>query len=113
MKRWLAWLPGLVPRRTGTRLLDLDVLDQWLVVTLARFGPCTYRRLEAELGAIRAAAPAEVVEALLKLEQLSLVQRNEPSGLMLEERRFALSRLGRRLSRLLPAEPRSPTIFYL
>lgn len=113
MVRWREALHGLWPRRGGTRLFDLDVLDQWLIVTLARFGACTYRRLEAELRAIRAATPAEVVEALLKLEQLGLLQRNEPSGLMLEERRFALTRTGVRLGRLLPAEPRSPTIFYL
>ncbi len=111
--RWLARLPTLLPRRGSTRLFDLDVLDQWLVATLNRFGACTYRRLEAELAAIRAATPAEVVEALLKLEQLGLLQRSEPAGLMVEERRFALTRAGKRLAGLLPSEPRSPTIFYL
>lgn len=113
MMRWLEGLQRFVPRRGGTRAFDLDVLDQWLLATLARFGACTYRRLEAELRAIRAATPAEVVEALLKLEQLGLLQRNEPAGLMLEERRFVLTRTGAHLARLLPHEPRSPTIFYL
>lgn len=113
MTGWLGRRLRLLPRRGGARLFDLDVLDQWLIVTLARFGACTYRRLDAELRAIRAATPAETVEALLRLEQLGLLQRGEPSGLMLEERRFALTRTGARLSRLLPAEPRSPTIFYL
>jgi hypothetical protein len=113
MREWLDRARNLLPGSGSSRLFDLDVLDQWQIATLARFGPCTYRRIEAELQAIRAATPAEVVAALLKLEQLGVVLRGEPSGLMLEERRFALSKTGARLARLLPTEPRSPTIFYL
>ncbi|HLZ73101.1 MAG TPA: hypothetical protein VKV26_24620 [Dehalococcoidia bacterium] len=110
---WIARALQHLPRRAGRRLFDLDVLDQWLVATLARFGDCTYRRIDAELRAIRAATPAEVVAALLKLQEIGLVQRVEARGLMLEERTFRLTRPGQRLARLLPAEPKSPTIFYL
>ncbi len=113
MTTWLTRVFSCLPRRGATRLFDLDVLDQWIVATLGRFGACTYRRIEAELRAIRAAAPAEVVASLLGLEQAGLVQRVDPTGLMLAERRFQLTRSGARLARLLPAEPRSPTIFYV
>jgi len=100
-------------RRGGRRQFDLDVLDQWTLRTLARFGACGYRRIEAELGGIRGASPAEVVAALLKLEQIGAIEREPTTTLMAEERRFRLTRAGAKLARLLPAEPRSPTIFYL
>ena len=95
------------------RPYDLDVVPQWIVVLLARYGETTYRRLEAELAAIRGTPPAEVVEGLLKLEELALIERTAATGLMVAERRFTLSAIGRKVRRYVPEEPRSPTIFYV
>ncbi|MHB8574778.1 MAG: hypothetical protein ACYDCQ_05545 [Dehalococcoidia bacterium] len=92
---------------------DLDVVDQWTLVLLRRYRACTYRRLEAELSAIRGTPPAEVVAALLKLEGFLLLERVPEPELMAVERRFRLAAAGRRLGGHLPAEPRSPTIFYV
>lgn len=114
--RWYAVIAGplrRVLRRGGPRLFDLDVLEQWVVRTLARFGDCGYGRVEAELRAIRGATPAEVVAALLKLEQAGVLEREPLTTLMAEERRFRLTHAGQKLARLLPPEPRSPTLFYL
>jgi hypothetical protein len=108
---WLALRRAL--HLSGPRLYDLDVVDQWLVLTMARFGECTFRRLEAELLAIRGATPAEVVSSILKLEQAGVLGRSAVAGLLAEERRFRLTVAGARLGRLLPAEPRSPTLFYV
>ncbi len=99
-------------RLRPARQHDLGVIDQWVLRSLIRFGPCTYRRLEAELHAIRGAPPAEVVTSLLKLEELALIERGPVSGLVVEERQFHLTRDGRRVARLVPATPISPTIFY-
>ncbi len=99
-------------RRQPGRQHDLGVVDQWVLRSLVHFGPCTYRRIEAELYAIRGAPPAEVVSSLLKLEEAGLLDRGPVSGLIVEERLFRLTRDGRRVVRLVPATPISPTIFY-
>ncbi len=104
-------LAAMFRRRTG-REHDLSVVDQWVLRSLLRFGPCTYRRIEAELYAIRGAPPAEVVTSLLKLEEMGILERGPVSGLVVEERLFRLTRDGRRVARLVPATPISPTIFY-
>lgn len=99
-------------RGRARRQHDLDVTDQWLLLTLERFHECSYRRLEAELQAIRGVSPAEVVASLLKLEHAGLLERKPVAGLAAEERRFRLTHAGTRVGRLVPAQPRSPTIFY-
>jgi len=106
---------GAVPARSLSRRRshDLDVVDQWLLISLARFGQSPYRRLEAELAAVRGSAPAEVVAALLRAEEHGLIERLAVTGIVAEERLFRLSKAGKKVSQLLPREPRSPTIFYL
>jgi len=108
--RWLRAVRRLAPAR-GT--YDLDLVDQWLVLLLARYGEATFRRLEAELAAIRGTPPAEVVGALLKAQGLGLVERVAMAELIATEPRFRLSRAGRRLREAIVGEPRSPTIFYV
>jgi DNA-binding MarR family transcriptional regulator len=113
--RWISYVRSRIsklPRRASRQQHDLNVVDQWVVRLLCRFGACTYRRVEAELQAIRGTPPAEVVTCLLKLEAAGLIERGPVSGLVAEERVFRLTRQGRRLARLVPAAPRSPTIFY-
>lgn len=100
-------------KRGPRRAYDLDLVDQWLVLTLRRFGNCGYQRLEAELLAIRGATPSEVVASILKLEAAALLERLPAGALVAEERRFRLARRGVRLAALVPQAPRSPTAFYL
>lgn len=100
-------------RPAPRRAYDLDLVDQWLVLTLRRFGECAYRRLEAELLAIRGATPAEVVASILKLEESGLLERTAATDLLAQERRFRLTRQGKRLAAYLPATPQSPTTFYV
>jgi DNA-binding PadR family transcriptional regulator len=95
------------------RAYDLDVVDQWLLRILSRDRESTFRLLAAELLAIRGSAEAQVVESLLKLEELGLLTRATPRGIMAEERRFTLTRTGRSMLAFMPQTPRSPTIFYL
>ena len=115
MLRRLVALAGRVcaaalPRESAA--YDLDVNDQWLLLTLRRFGPSTFRRLHAELEALRAATPAHATESLLKLEGLGLIERLRPPGIMADEPRFGLRRAGRAVVQNIPAAPRSPTTFY-
>jgi hypothetical protein len=100
-------------RRRERRQHDLDLVDQWLLRTLGRFRECSYRHLEAELLAIRGAAPHEVVSSILKLEEGRLLERTPVESLTVVERRFRLTTAGRRIFRLIPETPRSPTIFYV
>lgn len=115
----MSFLTGLIRtaqgivRRPAAREFDLDVTDQWLAATLARFGDCSYRRIEAELQAIKGVAPPQVVSSILKLEEAGVVERGPVQGLIAEARLFRLTSTGRRVARLLPKEPRSPTNFYL
>jgi hypothetical protein len=114
---WRSALSGLLGRLNHLRpqprrSYDLDLVDQWLVLTLHRFNGCGYRHLEQELLAIRGAPPAEVVASILKLEEAGLLDRTPAQALVAEERRFRLTRQGRRLAGYLPAAPRSPTAFY-
>lgn len=103
---------GIV-RRPAARQFDLDVTDQWVTATLVRFGDCSYRRIEAEVQAIRGVASAQVVSSILKLEEAGMIERGPVQGLIAEARLFRLTLTGRRVGRLIPKEPRSPTIFYL
>lgn len=105
---YAAWR-ALWPTRTA---YDLDLVDQWTVLTLQRFGDCSYRRVAAELAGIRGSTPAEAYTCLVKLENLALIERIAATELMVQERRFRLTRAGRRLAKLMPAAPRSPTIYY-
>ena len=100
-----------VLQRPIPRSWDLDVTDQWLVLSINRFGACDFRRLEGELYAIRGVAPAEVVTAVLKLEREGILERT-PAGADGRDRPFRLTRAGRQLAHLIPSLPRSPTIFY-
>lgn len=106
-------LLGWWPARRGRRSVDLDPLEQRLVLLLRRRGPSTYRLLEAEARAERPVTPADVVAALLKSEDAGLLVRLTTTSLAAQERRFALSRDGERLARIIPREPRSPATFYL
>jgi hypothetical protein len=106
---------GAAPKRAH----DLDVVDQWQLRVLRRAGPCGFRRLSAELLAIRGASQAQTVESLLKLEHEGLVEREpgpgrmDPADLIAHEPRFRLTGPGKRVEGLVPETPRSPTIYYV
>lgn len=83
------------------------------MLILARREPATFVVLREEIAAQQPAAPRDVLTALLTLEDLHLVSRLLPEGRDDGGRRFARTHLGRKLTRSLPPEPRSPTTFYL
>src|SRR4051794_35812636 len=112
LPRLTAWVRGRIGARTR-RPYDIAVVHQWLLLTLQRYGECSFSRLEGELAAIRGASPARVVEALLELETLALIAPAAAAGLMQEERRFVLTPTGRKVAAFVPPTPRSATIFYV
>lgn len=95
------------------RAIDLDPLPQRLLLALARREPATFRTLRDEVDAIRPATPRDALAALLLLEEQGLVLREPPADMHAGGRRFARTRAGRRLSRAIPGEPRSPATFFL
>jgi hypothetical protein len=123
MSWWERWLDRL--RRRPTEAVALDPLQQLAVRALARFGPLPYSRLAAEVTAARPATPADVVSGLLRLEAAGIIERlppgrpAPPTSLPLagqeldvragrgDDRRYRLTRRGRRIARYIPAEPRS------
>ena len=86
--------------------------QQFAVLTLQRFGPCDFSRLYAEVGAIRPTTQAEMVNAVLKMEAAGVIERLAEKGTAQAQRRYVLTRRGKRLARWIPAQPRSVIEFY-
>lgn len=100
-------LGRLRPARQPLAPVELDLVQQLAVLTLARFGPQPYSRLAAEISATRPAAPAEIVNGILKLETAGVIERVAESAVRQSDRRYRLTRRGRGFVRFIPAEPRS------
>ncbi|MBI2762073.1 MAG: hypothetical protein HYX51_11685 [Chloroflexi bacterium] len=106
----LTWL------REATRKpepVELDLVQQIAVLTLARFGPQPYSRIAAEIDATRAATPAEIVSGVLKLEAAAVIERLAEPGISQANRRYRLTRRGKRFVRYIPTEPRNVLQFYI
>jgi DNA-binding MarR family transcriptional regulator len=91
--------------------VDLDLVQQLVLLTLHRFGPQAYARLAAEVSATRPATPAEITSGILKLETAGVIERAAVAGVRQSERRYSLTRRGRRFITFIPAEPRSVLSF--
>lgn len=91
--------------------VDLDLVQQVVLLTLRRFGPQPYSRLAAEVGASRPATPAEITSGILKLESAGMIARTSEPDLRQADRRYRLTKRGRRISRFIPPEPRSVLSF--
>ena len=103
VRRWLSTV------RRRPEPVELDLVQQLALRTLARFGPQPYARLAAEISAVRRATPAEITAGLLKLESAGVIEREQaPAG-----RRYALTRRGRRFLPYIPEQPRSVLQFYI
>ncbi len=127
MAWWRWWLDRL--QRRPAEPVELDPLQQLMVRALARFGPLPYSRLAAEVTATRVATPADVVSGLLRLEAVGIIEWLTPGRPALpapdpqagarsavragqaDDRRYRLTRRGRRIARFIPAEPRSVMAF--
>lgn len=111
MAWWARWLGRL--RRRPSEPVELDPLQQLVVRALARFGPLPYSRLAAEVAATRTATPADLVSGVLRLEAAGIIERlastppGRKSGARRDGQRYRLTRRGRRIARVIPAEPRS------
>ena len=100
-------------RRRPREPVELDVHQQIILLTLARFGPRAFNDLFAEAAAIRRTTQAEMANAALKLQAADLIARLEEPGITQAQRRYALTKRGKRISRILPREPKSTLDVYV
>ena len=100
-------------RRTPPAPVELDLHQQLALLTMARFGPCSFNRLFEEVSAIRATTQAEMVTAVLTMEAAGVIERLAEEGAAQPQRRYKLTRRARRILRYIPREPRSAMEFYI
>ena len=94
-------------RRQPAAPVELDLVQQMVLLTLARFGPQPYARLADEVTANRPATPADIVNGVLKLETAGVIERRPEQGVRQPDRRYQLTARGKRIARFVPSEPRS------
>ncbi|MGH2587180.1 MAG: hypothetical protein ACRDJE_19880 [Dehalococcoidia bacterium] len=110
----MSWLNRLFRRRSASPAsVELDLHQQFALLTLARFGPCSFNRLYAEVSAIRPATQAEMVNAVLKMEAAVVIERLAETNVAQPQRRYTLTRRGKRITRYIPRDPRSAMEFYV
>ena len=109
----MSWLDRLLRRGPPPTPVELDLHQQLALLTLARFGPSTFNRLYAEVSAIRPTTQAEMANAVLKLEAAGVIERHAEPNTAQAQRRYTLTRRGKRVSRYIPREPRSAIEFYV
>ena len=109
----MSWLNRILRRSPPPTPVELDLHQQLAVLTLARFGPSSFNRLFAEVSAIRPTTQAEMANAVLKMEAAGVIARHAEPATSQAQRRYALTRRGRRVSRYIPREPRSAIEFYV
>ena len=110
---WSRLIERLKRARPVSEPVELDLVQQIALLTLSRFGPQPYSRIAAEIGATRPATPAEVVSGLLKLEGAGVIERVAEPGVRQSDRRYRLTKRGRRFLPYIPAEPRSVLEFHI
>jgi hypothetical protein len=98
---------------TAPASVELDLVQQIAVLTLSRFGPQPFTRIADEVSATRPATPAEIVSGLLKLETAGVIERFAEPGVSQGDRRYRLTRRGRRFLPYIPREPRSVLEFHI
>ena len=109
-----SWLNRLLRRpATPPTAVELDLHQQLAALTLQRFGPCSFNRLYAEVGAVRPTTQAEMVNAVVKMEAAGLIERLTEPGTAQAQRRYTLTRRGKRVARWIPTDPRSAIEFYV
>lgn len=111
--RWDNLRERLRRMRRAPEPVELDLVQQLALLTLARFGPQPYSRIAAEISATRPATPAEIVNGLLKLESAGVIERWHEPGVSQSNRRYRLTKRGRRFLPFIPAEPRSLLEFHI
>jgi len=93
--------------------VELDVHQQLILLTLARFAPCSFNRLFEEAAAIRRTTQADMANAVLRLQADEVIERLEEPGVAQAQRRYTLTKRGRRIARMLPREPKSAMDVYV
>ncbi len=110
----MAWWQRLLGReRTKPEPVELDLHQQLAVRTLARFGPCSFNRLYDEVRATRPTTQAEMANAILKMDAAGIIQRPPEPSTPQAQRRYILTRRGKRVARYIPPDPRSAIEFYV
>ena len=110
----MTWIDRLLHRSPKPREpVELDLHQQIALLTLARFGPCSFNRLFAEVSATRRTTQAELVNGVLKLESAAVIERLAETNLTQAQRRYTLTRRGKRIVRYIPLDPRSAMEFYV
>jgi hypothetical protein len=108
---WKSLAERLKRARERPPPVELDLVQQIALLALARFGPLPYSRIAAEVSATRPATPAEIVNGMLTLETAGVVERFAEAGVGQSNRRYRLTRRGKRFIPFIPAEPRSKLEF--
>ena len=110
----MLWWRRILRRTQGKpAAVELDLHQQLAVRTLARFGPCSFNRLYDEVRAIRPTTQAEMANAILKMDAAGIIQRPPEPSTPHAQRRYILTRRGKRVARYIPSDPRSAIEFYV
>lgn len=113
MSLWARLISAVRHDRRPPRAVELDLVQQLSLLALARFGPLPYTRIAAEVISARRATPAEIVNGLLKLETAGVIERALEPGVRQGDRRYCLTKRGRRFLPFIPKEPRSVIEFHI
>ena len=104
---WEQLLARIRLARRRPEPVELDLVQQLALLTLSRFGPQPYSRIAAEISATRPATPAEIVNGVLKLETAGVIERASEPGVAQSNRRYRLTKRGKKFIPFIPREPRS------
>ena len=105
-------LDRVLRRRAEHRSVELDVIQQLVLLFIARFKKVTENAVFDEVKVRRPYVDwPETFLALTKLRNEGLVQQEPANGA--SQRHYSLTKLGRDLAQRLPQEPRSVIEFYL
>jgi DNA-binding MarR family transcriptional regulator len=111
----MSWIRRLLGRGGSGRPqpVELDLHQQLALLTLARFGPCSFNRLYAEVSAIRRTTQADMANAVLTMEAAGVIERQAGPNTAQAQRRYVLTHRGKRITRHIPRDPRSAIEFYV
>lgn len=110
---WLRQFTGGRLRRPKPEPVSLDLHQQIALHTLHRFGGRDFQALLVEVSAHRPTTQAQLVNGILQLEAANLIERSDDSSLAQARRPYRLTRRGRRVAKLIPADPRSALQVYI
>ena len=110
---WEQLLARIRRARRRPEPVALDLVQQLALLTLSRFGPQPYSRIAAEITATRPATPAEIVNGILTLETAGVIERAAELGVSQSNRKYRLTKRGKKFLPFIPTDPRSVLEFHI